>query len=333
MWGRLEKLTVHSELLEGNPLGDPADRPLYVYLPEGIEDDKSYATIYVIQGLLGQLDTWLSHSPFEPNIIERLEDLFSDSSVPRAIVVFVDAWTSIGGSQFLNSAATGRYMDYLCDEIVPFVDERYPTKADARSRGLTGKSSGGYGAMVVPMKRPDVFNALATNSGDALFEVCYLPDIRDTVRLLRDKFDSSYDVFWSKVRRAPKFDFDDFGQPLNIYCMAAAYSPDEEEPGLVALPFDIETGRMNDAVWERWLAWDPVRMVPTHADALRQMRLIYIDAGTKDEWFLDLGAKAFTKELDDAGLTYEIDFFDDGHGGIQYRYPRAIKRLAEVLSD
>jgi S-formylglutathione hydrolase FrmB len=332
MWGRFEKLTVTSDLLAGNPLGDPADRPLYVYLPEGIEDDQNYPTIYVIQGLTGQVDTWLNRTPFEPNMIERLDSLFSDASVPRAIVVFVDAYTSIGGSQYINSTATGPYMDYLCEEVVPFIDAGYPTIADPQARGLTGKSSGGYGSMVVPMKRPDVFNALATHSGDALFEVCYLPDIRAAVRILRDRFDGSFEVFWSKLRSADKADWDIFALPLNVYCMAACYSPDEGNPGGVLLPFDIETGRLIDEVWERWLYWDPVRMVPTHLDALKRMKLIYIDAGKKDEYFLDLGAKAFAKELDSAGIPYEIDFFDDTHMGLQYRYPRAIKRLAEALS-
>jgi len=78
-----------------------------------------------------------------------------------------DAWTSYGGSQFIDSASTGPYMSYLCDEVVPFVDGRYPTLPGAEHRGLTGKSSGGYGAMVVPMLRPDVFGGLASHSGDA----------------------------------------------------------------------------------------------------------------------------------------------------------------------
>src|SRR5919106_1258157 len=112
--------------------------------------------------------------------------MFADPTAPRAVLVFVDAWPSYGGSQFINSTSTGPYMDYLCDEVVPFIDERYPTIAEAGHRGLTGKSSGGYGAMVVPMLRPDVFGALASHAGDALFEVCYAPEFRNTARALRD---------------------------------------------------------------------------------------------------------------------------------------------------
>ena len=110
-------------------------------------------TVYVIQGFTGQVDMWLSRAAFEPNMIERLDAMFAARACPDAIVVFVDAWTSRGGSQFINSASTGRYLDYLCDEVVPFVDERYPTLPSRDHRGLAGKSSGGYGAMVVPMLR------------------------------------------------------------------------------------------------------------------------------------------------------------------------------------
>lgn len=330
--GHLDELTVVSDVLADNPLGDPARRPLYVYVPEGIGAGERVVSVYVIQGMTGQADMWLNRSAFEPTMIERLDALFSDPKVPRAVVVFVDAWTSYGGSQFINSVATGRYMDYLCDEVVPFVDSRYPTVAEPGRRALTGKSSGGYGALVVPMLRPDVFGALASHAGDALFELCYLPEFPDTVRALRDHFKGSYDVFWDEVRSADSFDFKRFGAPLNTYCMAACYSPDESQPGKALLPFELDTGRLVDDVWQRWLAWDPVRMVPRHLDALGGLKLIYLDGGKSDEYYLDLGAQAVAKELAAAGIEHHLELFDGTHGGLQYRYPRAIRMLIEALS-
>ena len=147
--GTLDRLVVESELLADNPLGDPSRRPLYVYRPPGVERDhpKPLPSVYVIQGYTGQLDMWFTRQPFEPTMIERLDALFAAGECPDAIVVLVDAWTSFGGSQFVNSAGTGRYLDYLCDELPPFVDERYPTAPSRDHRGLTGKSSGGYGAV------------------------------------------------------------------------------------------------------------------------------------------------------------------------------------------
>jgi S-formylglutathione hydrolase FrmB len=332
--GTLDMLVVESELIEGNPLGDPARRPLYVYRPPGVELDhpRPLPAVYMIQGFTGQVDMWLGRDTFEPTVVERLDVMFTARDCPDAIVVFVDAWTSRGGSQFLNSTSTGRYMDYLCDEVVPFVDERYPTAAAREQRGLSGKSSGGYGAMVVPMLRPDVFGALASHAGDALFECCYQRDFAGVARALRDHFEGSYEVFFERLAKAEHFDWERYGKPFEIYGYACAYSPDPGRPGEALLPFDVSTGRLVDDVWALWLARDPVRMASGHADALRGMRRIYLDAGKADEYFLDLGAQAFSQELSELGIEHSLELFEGKHGGIAYRYPGAIGELVRALS-
>jgi hypothetical protein len=181
------------------------------------------------------------------------------------------------------------------------------------------------------MLRPDVFGALASHAGDALFEACYLPDFRRSVRALRDEYDGSFDRFWEDFRSRPAFSKDSDGHLLNDWCMAACYSA--EEDGSVTLPYDVATGRLRDDVWERWLARDPVRMIPGHADALRSLTAIYVDAGRKDEFFLDLGAEAVKRELDSIGVACEFDLFDAGHGAIEYRYPRSLAFLCRALSN
>ncbi len=335
-WGRalsgsLDQLVVESDLLAGNPLGDPARRPLYVYRSPGAGRRGQVPSVYVIQGFTGQVDMWLARATFEPTMVERLDAMFAAGNCPEAIVVFVDAWTSRGGSQFLNSTSTGRYLDYLCDEVVAFVDSRYPTRASREHRGLAGKSSGGYGAMVVPMLRPDVFGALASHAGDALFECCYQRDFPLVARELRDSYEGSYELFHERLRESDHFDWSRFGKPFEIYGYACAYSPDPNRPGQALLPFEIETGRLVADVWERWLERDPVRMAPRHGDALAGMRRIYLDAGRGDEWFLDLGAQAFADELRKLGVEYSLELFDGKHGGITYRYPGAIRELLLAL--
>jgi enterochelin esterase-like enzyme len=330
--GSLDRLVVESDLLADNPLGDPEIRPLWVYRPPGVEPDhpRPLPSVYVIQGYTGAVDMWVNRAPFEPTFPERLDAMFAGRECPDAIVVLVDAWTAYGGSQFLNSAGTGRYLDYLCDEIVPFVDERYPTAASRDHRGLTGKSSGGYGAMVVPMLRPDVFGALASHAGDALFECSYLPNFPQLARKLRDEFDGSAERFWAELQAMDRLDMERF-ENFDLIGYAAAYSPDPERPGKALLPFDVATGRLIDDVWEQWLEKDPVRMAPRHADALRSMRHVYLDAGKSDEWFLDLGAQAFAAELEKLGVAHTLELFDGKHGGITYRYPGAIRELVLAL--
>ena len=331
--GRFEEHTIQSEALRANPLGDPSGRPLWVYVPPGYDEDPHarFASVYVIQGLTGQLDMWRNRSPFRRNYPELADDLFARGEAPPVVVVWVDCWTSLGGSQFLDSPGTGNYLTFLCDEVVPFVDERYRTLADRSRRGIQGKSSGGYGAMVVPMLRPDRWGGLATHAGDALFEMCYLPEFRESVRTLRDEYGGSFESFWKDFRSRPAFAKDSDGHLLNDWCMAACYSADPD--GTVRLPFDPATGELIPEIWERWLRMDPVRMVPDHADDLRSLRAIYIDAGKKDEYFLDLGAEAFRGALEGIGVTdVSFELFDATHMAIEYRYPLGLRYLAERLS-
>jgi hypothetical protein len=179
--------------------------------------------------------------------------------------------------------------------------------------------------MVCSMLRPDVFSAFASHAGDALFEHCYLRDFGQVARQLRDSFDGSYEVFFARLREAETFENSRFGAVLAVYAMAAAYSPGR-------LPFDVETGQLDEDVWQQWLRWDPVRMASSHAEALKSMRRIYLDAGRRDEYFLDLGAQAFSAELTRLGVEHTLELFDGSHGGLAYRYPGAVAELVLALS-
>jgi S-formylglutathione hydrolase FrmB len=332
----LNEHVLDSQALSGNPLGDPHRRPLWVYTPPGYDDehDRRFPSVYVLQGLTGQLDMWRNRRAFAPTVLEAIDDAFAGGEARPAVVVFVDAWTSLGGAQFIDSPGTGRYHTYLCEEVVPFVDGAYRTNAAAEHRGVAGKSSGGYGAMVTAMLRPDLFRGLVTHAGDALFEACYLADLRVAARALRDEYDGSFDAFWADFRARPGRGRPSDAELLNAWCMAACYSTDAD--GTVRLPFELETGRLVPEVWDRWLAWDPVRMAPRHADALRAQRAIWVDAGKSDEFFLDLGATAFRHELEKLGIgepVLRFELFDGKHGGIEWRYPEAIAFLADRLGS
>ncbi|WP_433174633.1 alpha/beta hydrolase [Actinoallomurus sp. CA-150999] len=334
--GRIDEHDFTSDLLRDNPLGDPHRRPLWVYVPPGYDDapDRRYPAVYVIQGYTGSLPMWRNRPPWRQPFPELADQVFARGEAPPVIVVYVDAWTAVGGSQFLDSPGTGRYHSYLCEEIVPWVDAHYRTLADRDHRAISGKSSGGYGAMITPMLRPDVFGALATHAGDALFDVCYRSEFPKTARVLRDAYDGSIEKFLADFRgRLAGTKETDF--PLiEIYGYSAAYSADED--GTVRLPFD-DTGDVIPEVWERWLANDPVLMArrPEYAEALRSLRAVWIDAGTKDEYHLDFGAVAFRRAIAAAGVTDDavhFELFDAGHGAIEYRYPLSLAWLAERLT-
>jgi len=331
--GRIEEHVLESALLRDNPLGDPHERPLWVYLPPGYdaEPERRYASVYVIQGYTGHLTMWRNRTPYRQPFVETADALFAGGEAPPTIVVYVDAWTAYGGSQFVDSPGTGAYHSYLCDEVVPFVDRTYRTSASSDHRAISGKSSGGFGAMITPMLRPDLFGALATHAGDSLYEHCYLPEFAKAVRLLRD-YDGDISAWWSDFRSRTAFTREADQTLLMVLGVAACFSA--EPDGTPVLPFDARSGRLEPEVWQRWLDWDPVRMVDRYAEAVRSWRAVWIDAGTRDEWYLDLGAQAFLDEVTRVGLPGErvrFETFEAGHGAIDYRYPLALAWLAERI--
>jgi hypothetical protein len=327
----MDEHVISSKALMRNPLGDATERPLWVYVPPGYDDgDTELASVYVLQGYTGQVSMWANREAFRPTFPEAIGAMFASGQAPPCVVVFVDAWTAYGGSQFVDSPGTGNYHSYLCDEVVPFVDRHYRTLATAQHRGVHGKSSGGFGAMITPMLRPDVFGGLATHAGDALYECCYIPEFPKAARALR-AWDGSIEAWWSDFRRRPAFTRQEDHLLVMLLGVAACFSATDD--GTPVLPFDACTGRLRDEVWARWLAWDPVRMVPLHGDALRTMRAVWIDAGTRDEWYLDLGAEAFRDALAAQGVTdVHFELFDGTHGGISWRYTKSLAYLAQRLS-
>ena len=330
--GRLDRHVMAFDTLRGNPLGDPHERPLHVYVPPGYDDepDRRYASIYVIQGYTGHLGMWDNRTPFRQPFYETADQVFASGQAPPAVVVFVDAWTTYGGSQFVDSPGTGNYHSYLCDDVVPWVDAHYRTAPEPAHRGITGKSSGGFGAYITPMLRPDLFGGLASHAGDALYEYCYLPEFAQVVRALRE-YDGDIQAWWADFKDRTAFTKPTDAMLLSALGCSAAFSADPD--GTPVLPFDPRSGRVREDVWARWLAWDPVRMVPDHADALRGLKAIWVDAGTRDEFFLDLGAQAFVDALAEIGVTdVHHETYDAGHGAIDFRYPLSLAYLAEKLA-
>lgn len=335
MGGRVEIATFDSEVLANNPLGDPTSRRFPVYLPPGYDEqsDRRYPVLFVLAGYAGTALGVENHSAWGETLSQRLDRLIGSGACGPVIVVSPDCFTRYGGSQFLNSSAVGDYSDYLVDELVPYIDRTYRTAAreqGAAARGVFGKSSGGYGALVLTMRHPDVFGAAASHAGDMSFEHCYAPDFPKVVNALSDGT-SPVDFISTFIAKAkkPGKDF----PVMNILCMAACYSPNPENPCGFDLPFDLYTGVLDDAVWSRWLAHDPVRMVETHTDSLHRAKLLFIDCGTRDNFNLHLGARRLKGALVRLGVSHRYEEYPDDHFGLTYRYDESIPALVEALSS
>ena len=307
-----------SAVLAGNPAGDPHVRTVPVYLPPsyGTDPARRYPVVFVLAGFGGRGRMLLNDDPWSPPLDARMDGLIA-AGCGEAILVLPDCFTRFGGSQYLDSTATGRYETHLIEELVPWVDRTFRTLAGARHRGVAGKSSGGYGALLHGMRHPDVFGAVACHSGDVCFEYCYRGDLPKFCAAVHRAAGLER---WLAAFEAPRQKkHEDIGV-LNILGMAANYSPDPAaRPFGIDLPVDLETGAFRPEVWERWLAHDPLRLVERHADALRSLRLLFLDCGTRDEFHLHLGARMLARRLRELGIAHEHEEFDYGHMNIGYR--------------
>jgi len=329
--------TIASRVLAGNPLGDPPIRRVPLYLPAGYNTSQDhYPVVYLLTGFTGRGTFLLNDSAFDETIQERMDRLIASGEVQPMILVMPDCFTRYGGSQYLNSTATGRYEDHLIEELVPFIDARYRTLGEAGYRAIAGKSSGGYGALVQAMRHPDIFGAAACHSGDMYFEYCYKPDfarfLNAADRLAIDSPEALAEFlagFTPKMHPKPAGFFD----IIHISAMAACYSPNPDSPCGFDLPFEFHTGELRPEVWQRWLAHDPVAMLdaPAHVDALRRMKLVFLDCGNRDEYALHYGARIFSRRLTHLGIPHIHEEFDGGHRHTQFRYDVSLKAISEAF--
>ena len=328
--GRVETIRFESRVLKGNPAGDPHERRVPVYLPPSYDHEpaRRYPVIFLLTGFGSRGRGLLNDNPWSPSIDDRLDALIA-AGCPEAIAVMPDAFTRFGGSQYMDSGATGAYETHLIQELVPWVDATFRTLGERAHRGIAGKSSGGFGALRLGMRHPDVFAALACHSGDLLFEYCYATDFPRACSVLQEA--GGIERFLANFERATQKGKDDF-LTLNIIGMAASYSPDPAAESGIALPFDLATARPRPEVFERWLAHDPLRLLPTHADALRRMALVFLDCGSRDEFHLHHGARLFAAELKTLGIAHEYQEFKDGHMNLSYRYDTSLPKLARALA-
>lgn len=322
-----------SRLLKGNAARDPHRRELPVVLPPGFDRARAqrYPVIWILAGFFGTGRMALNRNYSYPAIDERLERLVHNKKMPPVILALPDCMTAFGGSQYVDSPATGNYESHICNELVPLVDNTYPTVAHRNARGVLGKSSGGYGALSLAMRRPDLFGAAASHSGDCYFEYCHLKDFPITVNSIRAA--GSVEKLLKKIRSTEKPKGDDTLALLNI-AMGACYSPNPKAKRGYDLPFDEFTGEINWKVMNRWLERDPVRMADKnkYIRALKSLNLLFLDCGTRDQWALHLGLRIFTEKLKKSGVPFVHEEFDDDHMSISYRYDRSLPLMAKTLA-
>jgi enterochelin esterase family protein len=325
----VEVLHIDSSALRGNPLGDPHHRKLHVVVPDDVGQIEPVPCIWWLAGYAGVSRAMLSHDPWQEGLEERIERLRRENRIGRAIVALPDTFTKYGGCQYLSSPAAGDYERHLFDELYPLVSERYHVSAHA----IAGKSSGGYGAIVHAMRRPDLFSAVACHSGDLGFEMSLVPEIPKLMNAIRDA--GSLEAFVAAFEATARKKEGRWFGPIFVLAMCAAYSPDPSQPLGVALPFDLDNGVLDHDVLERWYAWDPIRLIDRAEcqAALKKMKLVYLDCGRQDEHHLHWGARAFAAKLKTYGIPHVHEEFDGGHRSTSHRLDVSLPMLYAALTS
>jgi enterochelin esterase-like enzyme len=348
-----------SQVLRGNPLGDPHVRKLAVWLPpqynEGATRGRGqrFPVLYDLVGFTGSGLAHVAWKNFSENVPERAARLIHDKEMGPAIFVFPDCFTALGGNQYVNSPAIGAYADYLTKEIVPFVDKEFRTLDSRDHRGCFGKSSGGYGAIIHGMKYAKTWGAIADHSGDAYFDFVYWHDWPNTLNELA-KYRASpvkagavdvtkiekgagegvddgrvkrfLEAVWKKPKLSPAE-----GHCIMNLCMAATYDPDPKAPNGFRLPFNLETGEVIPERWKKWRENDPVNLVAKYRKNLASLRGIYVDCGWRDQYHIHYGSRILSKRLHEAGIEHLYEEFDDNHSDVDYRMDVSLPFLYQAL--
>lgn len=312
---------VKATALYDNPLGDPYEREVALWVPPG----GPHPALLALPGFTGSHYGFLNRRWRSESLPERLERLQADG-MPPCIVVMPDVMTTVGGSQYLDTPTIGAYATWLCDELLPLVDAEFPTTG---SWGVFGKSSGGYGALHLSMTRPGRFQALAAHAPDCGFAYGYAPDFPAAVESIRRA--GGLEAWWERFLSGGELKGEDHGV-INLIAMSMCYSPNvKAQPIPADLPVDLETGETRSEVFERWAAFDPAEMVSGHASNLEGMS-IWLDCGRRDEFRLQVGARMVRRAFQAHGVAHHYEEHEGGHFKLNSRLDLSLPFLAQALT-
>ena len=295
---RLDVIEFSSRTLQSNPLHDPADRRVAVFVPDQITNHAGLPVVYYLPGFGASSENFIKDDEKWRAFTQQL----ADEVVPVLLVV-VDGRNRWGGSQYLNSPAQGNYADYICDEIVPMIEARYPAAANQPLRIIAGHSSGGYGALRLGMLRPKLFAGVVALSPDSDFPLSHLPLV---------KMSGVTNVLLEQIKSCMAAEMNTpvptNGSLKYVMGLSAAYAPvGRWHPGQFEWLFD-DRGRFREPVWQRWLDNDPLTLVRRDPHAFRPDQAIYLDGAAQDAFKANIGARKIYEAL--AGRPARCVFYE-----------------------
>lgn len=331
--GTVQTFRHASVALQGNPWTDPAERDVHVYLPPGHDPSHRRPAVLLLAPFSGTGESMLARGLTDISMATRIDALIATGACPPFIAVMPEVMTTLVGSQFVDSAGIGSYATWLAEELLPAIDRAFPTTG---RWAACGRSSGGFGALHLAMSHPGRLHAVASNAGDMGFDLAYLAEIPGGLGPVRAAGGpmAYVQAFWKKDRLGGE----DFAA-MNLLCTSAAYGEEgqSEEDGFPAkLPVDWQTGEVDFALFRSWRRFDPVvraRVDDRAAAALAALELVYLHAGDRDEYHLQLGAARLARVLSDRRIAHLHETFPGGHRGTSWRFDVSLPKLVAALEN
>lgn len=329
--GKLVNATAPAPSLEHSLFQTSNEQPLAIYLPPSYDSTQNrYPVVYFLPGFNCPIYYFTQYGVFQGfDLKMALDSLINSGVVREMIVVIPNGLNFMGGSFYANSPLTGNWEDFIIKDVVGYVDSAYRTIRDPKSRGITGYSMGGSGALALAIKHPDIFGSVyALSPGILAPEGLARTDMfADTLTIKKYlgrqadfaersncdgivRFMSFIDNLYKAGDEATAF----------AYAYGAAFAPDTSSKApFIDYPYHLADGKLtiDSLVWKRYEEGfgDWKQKLAVYKDNLPKLSAIVIDYGIKDELaWIPTGCVYFSALLDSAGVNHQLLSFDGGHG-------------------
>lgn len=312
--GMIRKMVdITSEALAGNVFGDPSTRQLVVLLPANYDASSDrYPVVYVLHGWGGNEFSMVI--PFQ----KPFERARKAGDVRDMIMVFIDGDTKLGGSWYFDTPTVGGYETYISRDIVNYVDANFRTLATPASRGITGCSMGGDGAVHLGIAHPDIFGVVASVGGGYHWGEPGWTELGEG---------------YKKAKSIGDFRLYPFIVQVGVSLASVAAPNPNNPPFYEDEPWTVVDGKVQAVpqVVAKIDAIDMMHDVKRHAEQAKQLKALMIYHGRQDPMNAVETARDFAKELGDLGIPHDLVEVDDNqHCGIDYT--PVVKYMSEHLA-
>lgn len=278
-------------------------RRVTIYLPPNYDQTTNrYPVIYFLHGFTESDSVMISPYGFDT----LLDKAIISGLIRPVIVAMPNEYTLYRGSFYTNSSLTGNWADFTSKDLVRYVDEHYRTLSNKDSRGITGFSMGGGGAIKLGMLFPDVFSVVYGSSPGPLA-------IAEELGATGEGFRKAQNI---KTREELLKDVNFMANAL--VAMGRAYSPNPSKPPFYCdLPFaykgdSLVTDYQTLALWNKNM---PFEMVDNYVGNLKKLQALKFDWGRNDEIaFIIAGCKMFSEKLENYGINHYAEEYIGTHG-------------------